>query len=173
MEKMNRFSTIAEIASAVAHEVRNPLAGIRTMSQVIDEQLAADAPHKEYTRRIIKQVDRLNELLTDFFTYARPPVPKRRAVPLRRIIEEIKPLVHSRLTKTGVTLLEEYEEKLPDIFADPSQIQQVFLNLFLNSLAALRREDGKIAIKSSYIGTDRSSASISTSAPGCGRTFPT
>jgi PAS domain S-box-containing protein len=156
MEKMNRFSTIAEIASAVAHEVRNPLAGIRTMSQVIDEQLAADAPHKEYTRRIIKQVDRLNELLTDFFTYARPPVPKRRRVPLRRIIEEIKPLVHSRLTKNGVALLEEYEQGLPEIFADPSQIQQVFLNLFLNSLAALRRDQGKIAIKSSYIGTDRS-----------------
>jgi PAS domain S-box-containing protein len=160
MEKMNRFSTIAEIASAVAHEVRNPLAGIRTMSQVIDEQLAADAPHKEYTRRIIKQVDRLNELLTDFFTYARPPVPKRRQVPLRRIIEEIKPLVHSRLTKNKVTLLEEYEERLPDIFADPSQIQQVFLNLFLNSLAALRRDDGKIAIKSSYIGTARNSADL-------------
>ena len=160
MEKMNRFSTIAEIASAVAHEVRNPLAGIRTMSQVIDEKLAADAPHKEYTRRIIKQVDRLNELLTDFFTYARPPVPKRRAVPLRRIIEEIKPLVHSRLSKNGVILLEEYEEGLPDIFADPNQIQQVFLNLFLNSLAALRREGGKIAIKASYIGTARTLVDI-------------
>jgi signal transduction histidine kinase len=105
-------------------------------------------------------VDRLNELLTDFFTYARPPVPKRRQVPLRRIIEEIKPLVHSRLTKNKVTLLEEYEERLPDIFADPSQIQQVFLNLFLNSLAALRRDDGKIAIKSSYIGTARNSADL-------------
>ena len=160
MEKMNRFSTIAEIASAVAHEVRNPLAGIRTMSQVIDEQLAPDAPHKEYTRRIIKQVDRLNELLTDFFTYARPPVPKRRAVSLRRIIEEIKPLVHSRLTKTGVTLLEDYEERLPDIFADPSQVQQVFLNLFLNSLGALRRDDGKIAIKASFIGTTRKSVDL-------------
>jgi PAS domain S-box-containing protein len=156
MEKMNRFSTIAEIASAVAHEVRNPLAGIRTMSQVIDEQLAADAPHKEYTRRIIKQVDRLNELLTDFFTYARPPVPKRRLVPLARIIEEIKPLVQSRLQKNNVTLVEEYGSRLPDIFADPSQVQQVFLNLFLNSLAVLRGADGKIVIRCQYIGLDRS-----------------
>ena len=156
MEKMNRFSTIAEIASAVAHEVRNPLAGIRTMTQVIDEQLADDAPHKEYTRRIIKQVDRLNELLTDFFTYARPPVPKRRPIPLRRVMEEIKPLVHSRLQKSGVTLVEDYEEGLPDIFADPSQVQQVFLNLFLNSLVAMKGTSGRITIQARYMGADRS-----------------
>lgn len=155
MEKMNRFSTIAEIASAVAHEVRNPLAGIRTMTQVIDEQLAEGAPHKEYTRRIIKQVDRLNELLTEFFTYARPPMPSRRPFSLVRVMEEIKPLVHSRLQKNGVSLVEDYEKGLPDILADPSQVQQVFLNLFLNSLAAIKGTDGRITIRASYIGADR------------------
>jgi PAS domain S-box-containing protein len=151
MEKMNRFSTVAEIASAVAHEVRNPLAGIRTMTQVIDEQLADGAPHKEYTRRIIKQVDRLNELLTEFFIYARPPAPSRRPVSLITVMEDIKPLVHSRLQKNGVTLVEDYEKGLPDILADPSQIQQVFLNLFLNSLMAMKRTDGQIAIRARYI----------------------
>lgn len=156
LEKMNRFSTIAEIASAVAHEVRNPLAGIRTMTQVIDEQLADGAPHKEYTRRIIKQVDRLNELLTEFFTYARPPVPSRKPVSLVKVMEDIKPLVHSRLQKNGVTLVEDYEKGLPDILADPSQVQQVFLNLFLNSLMAMKRTDGHISIRVRYIGTDRS-----------------
>lgn len=156
MEKMNRFSTIAEIASAVAHEVRNPLAGIRTMTQVIDEQLAEGAPHKEYTRRIIKQVDRLNELLTEFFTYARPPVPSRQPVSLVRVMEDIKPLVQNRLQKNGVTLIEDYENGLPDILADPSQVQQVFLNLFLNSLMAMKRTDGQIAIRARYIGADRS-----------------
>ena len=55
MEKMNRFSTIAEIASAVAHEVRNPLAGIMTMSQAIDEQMAEGDNKKEYIGRIIRQ----------------------------------------------------------------------------------------------------------------------
>ena len=156
MEKMNRFSTVAEIASAVAHEVRNPLAGIRTMTQVIDEQLADGAPHKEYTRRIIKQVDRLNELLTEFFIYARPPVPSRRMVSLIKVMEDIKPLVHSRLQKSRVTLIEDYETGLPDILADPSQVQQVFLNLFLNSLMAMKRPGGQICIRARYIGCDRS-----------------
>ncbi|NTV15212.1 MAG: PAS domain-containing protein [Desulfobulbaceae bacterium] len=154
MEKMNRFSTIAEIASAVAHEVRNPLAGIRTMTQVIDEQLSDGEPHKEYTRRIIKQVDRLNELLTDFFTYARPPVPKRRPIPLRRVMEEIKPLVHSRLQKNSVSLVEEYEENLPDILADPSQVQQVFLNLFLNALVAMKGTNGRITVRARSLGAE-------------------
>ena len=137
MEKMNRLSTVAEIASAVAHEVRNPLAGIRTMSQSIEENLAKNDENREYTRRIIKQVDRLNELLTEFFTYAKPGKPKKRNISLSEISQEIKPLIKVKLGNLGITLHEEYEVDLPNILADPNQIQQVFLNLMLNSIDAV------------------------------------
>ncbi|MBU0673423.1 MAG: PAS domain S-box protein [Proteobacteria bacterium] len=158
MEKMNRFSTIAEIASAVAHEVRNPLAGIRTMSQAIGEQLDDNDEKKEYITRVIKQVDRLNLLLTDFFTYARPPEPKREKTSPVKIIDEIKPLVHNRLFKFGITLQENYAKDLPKIMVDPNQIQQVFLNLMLNAIDAVKNNgtSGKIEVKTEYIGLDRS-----------------
>ncbi|MBU0482136.1 MAG: PAS domain S-box protein [Proteobacteria bacterium] len=152
MEKMNRFSTIAEIASAVAHEVRNPLAGIRTMSQAIDEQLPAGDDKKEYIQRVIKQVDRLNILLTDFFTYARPPEPKQVKISLKKIMDDIKPLVSSRISKCRIALQESYQPKLPDIMVDPNQIQQVFLNLMLNAIDAIK-QGGTISVKAeSYNG---------------------
>jgi len=137
MEKMNRLITVAEIASAVAHEVRNPLAGIKTMSQSIEENMDNDDENKEYLYRIIRQVDRLNELLTNFFTYARPGKPKKRKISLEKIVGETKQLVMDKLAGRGIKLIEYYEPDLPSIFGDPNQIQQVFLNLMLNSIDAV------------------------------------
>ncbi|MDT8334717.1 MAG: PAS domain S-box protein [Desulfurivibrionaceae bacterium] len=150
LEKMNRFSTIAEIASAVAHEIRNPLAGIMTMAQIIEEQLPENDSKKEYIGRIIRQVDRLNVLLTDFFTYARPPRPKKEKVALVSIIDEIRPFMQNKMQKCGITFAEKYGDRLPDIMVDSNQIQQVFLNLMLNSMDAIK-QDGAILLNAEYI----------------------
>jgi len=152
LEKMNRFSTIAEIASAVAHEIRNPLAGIMTMAQIIEEQLPEKDSKKEYIGRIIRQVDRLNVLLTDFFTYARPPRPKKERVSLVSIIDEIRPFMQNKMQKCDITFKESYGTGLPDIMVDSNQIQQVFLNLMLNSMDAIK-QDGVILLNAEYIGS--------------------
>jgi nitrogen fixation/metabolism regulation signal transduction histidine kinase len=136
MEKMDRLRTVAEIATAVAHEVRNPLAGISTMAQAIDENLKENDDNKEYIRRIIRQINRLNKLLTEFFTYARPNDPRKVTASIREIINETKHLIDNRLYKMGIELKERYEDDLPFIKVDPNQIQQVFLNLMLNSVEA-------------------------------------
>jgi len=140
MEKMNRLSTVAEIASAVAHEVRNPLAGIKIMAQSIEEDSGTEDERIECSRRIIRQVDRLNELLTDFFSYARPVMPKKRETSLTHILSETKPLIVNKLEKHRIHLLENYHNDLPSVIADPNQLQQVFLNLFLNAIDAIRQE---------------------------------
>lgn len=146
MEKMNRLSTVAEIASAVAHEVRNPLAGIKIMAQSIEEDAAGNEQQLECSRRIIRQVDRLNELLTEFFSYARPVEPNKRPTSLAEILAETKPLIQNRLSKNAIELIEDVPDELPMILADPNQMQQVFLNLMLNAIDAIR-QNGTITIK--------------------------
>ena len=150
MEKMNRLSTIAEIASAVAHEVRNPLAGIKIMAQSIEEEAKENSEQLECSRRIIRQVDRLNELLSDFFSYARPVEPNKRPTSLSAIVAETMPLIHNRLVKNGIELFEDINPDLPPVIADPHQVQQVFLNLFLNAVDAIR-EQGKIEISARFL----------------------
>lgn len=145
MEKMNRLSTVAEIASAVAHEVRNPLAGIKIMAQSIEEDSSSTDDQNECAIRIIKQVDRLNELLSEFFSYARPVIPKKRIFSLIEVLSEISPLIHNKLEKNSIELEEEYPADLPPIIADPNQMQQVFLNLILNAIDAIKQH-GKIII---------------------------
>ncbi len=150
MEKMNRLSTVAEIASAVAHEVRNPLAGIKIMAQSIEEDAKDNSEQLECSQRIIRQVDRLNELLSDFFSYARPAEPNKRPTALSTIIAETMPLINNRLTKNQISLQQDVSDKLPRIIADPHQVQQVFLNLFLNAIDAIR-EQGRIEISASAL----------------------
>ena len=150
MEKMNRLSTVAEIASAVAHEVRNPLAGIKIMAQSIEEDAAGNEQQLECSRRIIRQVDRLNELLSEFFSYARPVEPNRRPTGIGTILAEIRPLINNRLMKNQIELQEDIAVDLPQIIADPNQMQQVFLNLMLNSIDAIR-QNGTITISARFI----------------------
>lgn len=145
MEKMNRLSTVAEIASAVAHEVRNPLAGIKTMSQAIEENCEDHDENKEYITRILKQVDRLNALLTDFFTYAKPGKARKTKVSISYIVKEIRQLFKVKLDSKRIILEEDYADGLPDFFVDPDQMQQVFLNLMLNAIDAMSK-NGKIQI---------------------------
>ncbi len=145
MEKMNRLSTVAEIASAVAHEVLNPLAGIKIMAQSIQEHPENTEELLECSRRIANQVDRLNILLSDFFTYARPITPKRTATSVELILSETKPLIANKLMKKNIRLIEKFPSKATSIMADPNQMQQVLLNLFLNSIDAIG-EDGEVTI---------------------------
>lgn len=153
MEKMNRLSTVAEIASAVAHEVRNPLAGIKIMAQSIEEEARGSSDQLECSRRIIRQVDRLNILLSDFFSYARPAEPNKRPTALTNILSETKPLINNRLIKSNITLHENIADQLPPIIADSHQVQQVFLNLFLNAIDAICQQ-GDITISAKVIGVE-------------------
>ncbi|BHH84883.1 ATP-binding protein [Desulforhopalus sp. 52FAK] len=153
MEKMNRLSTVAEIASAVAHEVRNPLAGIKIMAQSIEEEAGVNSEQLECSQRIIRQVDRLNILLSDFFSYARPAEPNKTPTALATILAETKPLIQNKLSKSNIVLTEDIGDRLPPIIADPHQIQQVFLNLFLNAVDAIRQQ-GHINVSAKLIGLE-------------------
>ena len=145
MEKMNRLATIAEIASAVAHEVRNPLAGIKIMAQSIEEEAQDNSEQLECAQRIARQVDRLNVLLSDFFSYARPAEPQKKPVGLAEVIIETRPLINSRLSTNHIELHMAISRDLPQVIADPHQLQQVFLNLFLNAIDAIKQQ-GRIDI---------------------------
>lgn len=135
--RMDRLASLGVLASGIAHELRNPLAGIKTMAQSLEEDFEAEDPRQEYLKRIIRQVNRLDDLLKTFFSYARPRQPIRKSHRLPDIVHEVQALIESKLTKKRIRFIEEYEENLPAIFVDYDQIQQVFLNLILNAIDAI------------------------------------
>lgn len=135
--KTDRLAYLGEFSSTLAHEIRNPLAGIKTTAQAFNEELQEDDPRREYLDRIIKEIDRLNDLLRTFFSFAKPKRLNLALYNIRDIIKEVKGLLVKEAEKNGVTIKEIYAYSLPPIPLDFNQMQQVFMNLFLNALQAM------------------------------------
>ncbi|NOY76505.1 MAG: PAS domain S-box protein [Calditrichaeota bacterium] len=137
MIRMDRLASLGVLASGIAHEIRNPLAGIKTMAQTLEEEIDPQDSRREYLSRIIRQVNRLDELLKAFFSYARPRPPIKKWHNLEDIIHEVTVLLNKKITSSKIDFKENYQEKLPRVFVDLNQIQQVFINLILNAVDAM------------------------------------
>ena len=135
--RMDRLASLGVLASGIAHEIRNPLAGIKTVAQTLEEDLEEGDGKREYVARIIRQVNRMDELLRTLFSYARPKSPIRQYHHIYEIINEVKALTEKRLDKVNIQFEENYAHGLQKIYVDGHQIQQVFLNLFLNAIDAM------------------------------------
>jgi len=135
--RMDRLVSLGEISSGIAHEIRNPLAGIKTTAQAMGEEMDRGDSKREYLDRITKEIDRLNDLLKMFFSFAKPQKPNLVFCNIRDVVNEITPLLIKDIADRGITFVERYDPELPKVKMDLSQMHQVFLNLFLNAIQAM------------------------------------
>ncbi len=135
--RMDRMASLGILSSGIAHEIRNPLAGMKAMSETLRAELEPDSAHIEYVDRILRQINRLDELLKSFFSYANPLHPDPSVVHIRSIIKEVLPLFNRKLHDEGITINQHYDKNLYKIFVDANQIEQVMFNLLLNAIDAM------------------------------------
>ena len=146
--RMDRLVSLGKLASGIAHELRNPLAGIKTTAQALGEELSGDDSRREYLNRITKEIDRLNELLKTFFSFAKPQKLNLVYCHIQDIINEIIPFLMREIADKGIRFIEAYHPQLPKIKVDKTQMHQVFLNLFLNAIQAMPN-GGELKIETS------------------------
>jgi PAS domain S-box-containing protein len=135
--RMDRLVSLGKLASGIAHELRNPLAGIKTTAQALGEEMSGDDSRREYLHRITKEIDRLNDLLKTFFSFAKPQNLNLVHCHIKDIINEIIPFLIKEIADKGIRFIETYHPQLPKIKVDKTQMHQVFLNLFLNAIQAM------------------------------------
>jgi PAS domain S-box-containing protein len=135
--RMDRLVSLGKLSSGIAHELRNPLAGIKTTSQALSEEMSEDDPRREYLTRITREIDRLNDLLKTFFSFAKPQELNLVPCHIEDIIHEIIPFLIKEIADKGIRFVETYHPQLPKIKSDKNQMHQVFLNLFLNAIQAM------------------------------------
>jgi len=143
IKEMEKLATVGELAAGLAHEMKNPLAGIKTSLQL----LLTDDLEKEFATRlsrvILRDIDRLDFLLKDFLIFARPQAPSPQPLYLAREIDDV--LMPLRLQYPHVQMRIEVGEE--PYYFDRNQFHQVLINLLVNSFQALEnKEDAAIAI---------------------------
>jgi two-component system nitrogen regulation sensor histidine kinase GlnL len=139
-ESARRNESLARLGTLVAglaHEIKNPLAGIKGAAQLLESRLASDPGLHEYTGVIVREVNRLSALVEDLLALGAPPKPHLARTNIHRVVRQVLALLADELTRRGIRLRCEFDPSLPDVRADDAQLNQVFLNLMRNAIEAM------------------------------------
>ena len=136
-KRIDRLVSLGELSAYVAHEIRNPLTGIRTTVQFVGSKFKPSDPRREDLEDVIKELDRIEQIITGLLMFARPPAARPQGCDLRQVLDKTLDMLELQFGDAQVRLIREYGEEVPMVYADPDLTQQVFLNLCLNSVQAM------------------------------------
>lgn len=136
LERADRLAAIGELSARIAHEIRNPLASISGSVQLIAGGKSVDPQDKTLLDIVLRETERLNNLIKDFLAYARPTQPVRTRIRLAWLLGEIRALLESDKRFSTIDIHEECPDDLV-IFVDGDQFRQVLWNLFVNAAEAM------------------------------------
>ncbi len=155
VRRKERLAAVGRVGAGLAHEIRNPLGAMRGAIQVLESNMPAESIHADLMGIILRESDRLNSIITNFLSYAKPTVGKFQEIDVCEAIRDtIKLLRHSPDVNDSHVL----EDLLPGrpvfISADATQLKQIFWNLARNAIQAMP-EGGKLSIKLDPISNNR------------------
>jgi PAS domain S-box-containing protein len=159
-----RLAAVGEMAAHVAHEVRNPLAGIRAACEVL---FTADRPAEStgrVGREVIHQIDRLNQTVSELLQFAAPGAIEAVSTDLNGLIERVLAIFQKDPAARGVGIERRFGSDLPAVEVDPGQFEQVIYNLLLNAAQAVGTE-GTITVGTEAV-DDRVELRVVDSGPG-------
>lgn len=166
MQKVEKMATIGELASAIAHEIKNPLAGISGAIQVFAEDFPEKDPRRGIISEVLSEIERLDKAVRDLLSFARPPEPHRIKTFVMPVVERAIRLITPQAKKQGVDISTAAVDDICEVYTDPEQMQQVFLNIMLNALQSMPG-GGRITV-TTYFRADSQEADVIISDTGHG-----
>jgi signal transduction histidine kinase len=164
MQKVEKMATIGELAAAIAHEIKNPLAGISGAIQVFAEDFKPGDPRRDIIKEVQNEIERLDKAVRNLISFARPPEPSFIRMPIRDLVDRTVHLISTQAKKQSIDVNIVSLEESAEVYIDPDQIQQVFLNIMLNAIHSMpaggnltittlvRPEDGEAEVSISDTG---------------------
>jgi PAS domain S-box-containing protein len=140
LRQSQKMEALGTLAGGVAHEINNPINGIMNYAQLIGDRLSGDSPLRKYTAEIIKETDRVAQIVRNLLTFARQEKPLRQTSSLNAIISDALGLMRTVMRHDQITLAMDVPDGLPDVECHSQQIQQVVMNLLTNARDALNEK---------------------------------
>jgi signal transduction histidine kinase len=134
--RKNKLVELGTIAAGVAHEIRNPLASVRTFAQLLPERIDDQEFRDEFSKLVLKDVDRISKVVESMLAFARPGQVSVSEHAATELVDEAILLVQSRLKSKSVHLVKEHHQQ-PLLQVDKQQMLQVLVNLLINAVDAL------------------------------------
>jgi two-component system, NtrC family, nitrogen regulation sensor histidine kinase GlnL len=150
LQRSDRLAALGVLAAGVAHEVRNPLVGVRAAAQLMEREPGFPPGLQEFTGIIIREVDRLNRLVDGLLAFAGRRPLRLRPCNVNEIVDEALRLEESALRSGGVGVARKYDPEVPAVAGDPDRLLQVFLNLIRNGAESMAGRDGDLTVRSRF-----------------------
>lgn len=144
-ENRSRTQEIDRMLSNVAHELNNPLSGIRGAAQMLVRKLSDDAELASFGQMIVRQSDRMSELIRGLMKLEAPP-PAFEPVNIHRVLNEVILLERTEAEARGVRISTEFDPSLPEIVGREDQLQQLFLNILKNAVRIAPEQRGRVRL---------------------------
>jgi signal transduction histidine kinase len=133
----DRLATIGQLAAGVSHELNEPLGNILAFAQLAQKESGLPDQTAQDLEKIVTTSLHAREIVKKLMLFARQTPPQKKPVNLNTIVEEGLYFLESRCSKSGVSIIRHLSDELPEITADPSQLNQVLVNLVVNSIQAM------------------------------------
>ena len=164
MVRVDKLASLGELSAGMAHEIRNPLAGMKTSIQVLAKKLTSPS-QTILIEGVLSEIDRLNGIVTDLLKFSGPSPTFPTPVDIKQLLKKTLDLLMEKLKQQAITIVQKYDDRLPAAFLDREQIQQVFLNLMLNAVNAMP-DGGTLTVSIKMAGDrDRIKGNVSTAHP--------
>jgi signal transduction histidine kinase len=138
LRRADRLSSLGLLTAGLAHEIRNPLVAIRTFTQLLPERYD-DAEFREgFQGLALKEVDRICGLINDLLSFARPSKPNVAPENVNDVVDGIARILETQAKEKGIEIIREFGENLAKAWIDREQMKQVFMNLILNAIQAMK-----------------------------------
>ncbi|MDR7238782.1 EAL domain-containing protein [Neobacillus drentensis] len=148
VRKSEKLSVVGQLASSIAHEIRNPLTTIKGFAQLLQKEV--DNPL--YMDTMLSEIDRLEEIVRGFLSFAKPQTHQIKETNINRLFQQVL-LIFKSQTINNIEILQEYNPDFPVVQCDGNQIKQVFVQILQNAVEAMPN-GGTIKVQMLYKGTD-------------------
>ncbi len=146
IRRADRLASLGTLTAGLAHEIRNPMVAIKTLTQLLPERLDDEEFRSQFLKIASGEVDRISSLVNELLDFARPSDPRWELEDINAILDGMILLTSTATKKKLITIIKDYASNLPPIQIDREQIKQVILNVLLNAIDATS-ENGKITVK--------------------------